>query len=89
MVNILKRIYPQVGIKLEQQVAKCATTAEKQIVVWLFIRKRDKCKGELAQAISELIAKGIKDNQVYFHIPDYLKRAVYYVTEPVDEDENA
>ena len=89
MVNILKRIYPQVGIKLEQQVAKCATTAEKQIVVWLFIRKRDKCKGELAQAISELIAKGIKENQVYFHIPDYLKRAVYYVTEPADEDENA
>ena len=76
-------------IKLEQQVAKCATTAEKQIVVWLFIRKRDKCKGELAQAISELIAKGIKENQVYFHIPDYLKRAVYYVTEPADEDENA
>lgn len=85
MVNILKGIYPDIGEKLQQKVAQCRTVIEKQIRVWLFIRKRDKCKGELAQAISELIAKGIIDHQTYFVIPDYLKRAVYHVTEPLNE----
>lgn len=85
MVDILKRIFPDVGAKLQQRVAQFENVKEKQIIVWLFVRKRDKCKGELAQAIGELITKGAKDKQSYFIIPKYLKDAIYHVTEPISE----
>lgn len=86
IVSILKKLFPLVGTKLEKKVNDCTTTAEKQILVWLFIRKRDNCKGDLAQEIGDLIAKGIKDRKTYFLIPEYLKRSIYYVTEPSSEE---
>lgn len=86
MVSILKKLFPVVGAKLEKKVNDCTTTAEKQILVWLFIRKRDNRKGDLAQEIGDLIAKGIKDRKTYFVIPEYLKRSIYYVTEPSSEE---
>ena len=63
-----------------------SSTIEKQIAVWLFIRKRNKCKADLAQEISELILRGNEEGKEYFCIPEYLKQAVYYVTEPIVEE---
>lgn len=85
MVSILKELFPEVGVELEERVRACTTIAEKQILVWLFVRKRNKCKAELAQAISELIDIGVKDKRTVFYIPEYLKNAIYYVTEPLRE----
>ena len=40
----------------------------------------------LVKEIGDLIAKGIKDRKTYFLIPEYLKRSIYYVTEPSSEE---
>ena len=53
----------------------------------MFIRTRDKCKGAVAQYISQVISdqKKQKDNketiEKEFIIPEYLKDAIYSVTE--------
>ena len=86
IVDILKKLYPSVGTELKNKVDQYSSTIEKQIAVWLFIRKRNKCKADLAQEISELILRGNEEGKEYFCIPEYLKQAVYYVTEPIMEE---
>jgi len=60
---------------------------EKAACVWLFIRARDKCKGAIAQYISQIINKQCEMKKLgeniekEFVIPDYLKDAIYCVTE--------
>ncbi len=60
---------------------------EKAACVWLFIRAREKCKGAIAQYISQIIKKQCEmrkrgeNIEKEFVIPEYLKEAVYCVTE--------
>lgn len=67
--------------------ATLSELSEKAACVWLFIRTRDKCKGAVAQYISQVISdqKKQKDNkktiEKEFIIPEYLKDAIYSVTE--------
>lgn len=87
MVEALKKFYTDLGSKLEEKVASLSQLSEKAACVWLFIRTRDKCKGAVAQYISQVISdqhelrkKGLEIEKE-FTIPDYLKNAIYSVTE--------
>ena len=87
MVEALKICYKDVGLQLEGKIKTLSKLDEKAACVWLFIKTRDKCKGSVAQYISQIISyqyeqkkKGNKiENE--FIIPDYLKDAIYSVTE--------
>ncbi len=87
MVEALKTCYPEKGVELEEKIGALSKLSEKAACVWLFIRARDKCKGKVAQYISQVIADQNvlrKQGQIIekeFAIPDYLKDAVYSVTE--------
>lgn len=87
MIDALKKCYTDLGTKLEAKVAALSQLSEKAVCVWLFIRTRDKCKGAVAQYISQVISnqyelrkKGERIEKE-FTIPDYLKHAIYSVTE--------
>lgn len=87
MIEALKTCYTDLGPKLETKVESLSQLSEKAACVWLFIRTRDKCKGAVAQYISQVIndqhelRKKEEHIQREFIIPDYLKNAIYSVTE--------
>lgn len=87
MIEALKRYYTDLGPKLETKVESLSQLSEKAACVWLFIRTRDKCKGAVAQYISQVISdqhelkKKGEEIQREFVIPGYLKNAIYSVTE--------
>ena len=87
MVEAIKNCYVDLGPKLEEKIATLSELSEKAACVWLFIRTRDKCKGAVAQYISQVISdqKKHKDYkktiEKEFIIPEYLKDAIYSVTE--------
>ena len=87
MVEALKKCYPDLGTKLETKVGTLSQLCERAACVWLFIRTRDKCKGAVAQYISQIISeqhelrKKGQQIQKEFIIPEYLKNAIYSVTE--------
>lgn len=87
LVEAIKSEYSELGSELEQKVNGLHDMNEKAACVWLFIRARDKCKGAIAQYISQVIKKQYdmkKRGDIIekeFLIPDYLKDAVYCVTE--------
>ena len=87
MIEAVKTCYVDLGPQLETRVANLSELNEKAACVWLFIRARDKCKGAVAQYISQVISdqqelrdKGEKVEKE-FVIPEYLKEAIYSVTE--------
>lgn len=87
MVEALKKCYTDLGPKLEAKIGLLSQLSEKAACVWLFIRDRDKCKGAVAQYISQVICdqhelkKKGKQIEKEFVIPEYLKNAIYSVTE--------
>ena len=87
MIEALKKCYTDLGPKLEAKVGLLSQLSEKAACVWLFIRARDKCKGAVAQYISQVICDQYelkkKGEQIEkeFVIPEYLKNAIYSVTE--------
>ena len=86
-IDAIKNEYSQLGPLLEQKVNRLQDINEKAACVWLFIRARDKCKGAIAQYISQIINKQCEMRKMdeiiekEFVIPDYLKDVVYCVTE--------
>ena len=94
MVEALKTCYTELGKKLEKKVKSLTTLNEKATCIWLFIRTRDKCKGMVAQYISQVISdqnklrKQKKKIDKEFIIPEYLKNAIYSVTEQLYDREN-
>ena len=87
MIEALKKCYTDLGPKLESKVGLLSQLSEKAACVWLFIRARDKCKGAVAQYISQVIwdqhelKKKGEQIEKEFVIPEYLKNAIYSVTE--------
>lgn len=87
LVEAIKSEYSELGAILEQKVNSLHDMYEKAACIWLFIRARDKCKGAIAQYISQIIKKQCEMKKrgetvdKEFIIPDYLKDAVYCVTE--------
>jgi len=80
--------FPQVGLSLKTLVENETSVDKKALRIWLFIRARDKWKGQVAQALNRIIKKQNEDicngNKVEkpFCIPTYIARAIYTVTEP-------
>lgn len=87
MIEALKKCYPELGVKLEEKVSGLSHLSEKAACIWLFIRNRDKCKGAVAQYIAQIISdqntlrKKGETIDKEFAIPEYLKNAIYSVTE--------
>lgn len=87
MVEAIKKEYKELGPKLEKKINTLSEIGEKAACVWLFIRTRDKCKGAVAQYISQIIKNQYKMRkngqkiEKEFIFPDYLRNAVYSVTE--------
>lgn len=87
MIEAVKTCYVDLGSKLEEKIETLSKLSEKATCVWLFIRTRDKCKGAVAQYISQVISeqKEQMNNkekiEKKFIIPEYLKDAIYSVTE--------
>lgn len=81
IVAILKQLFKELGKKLEERVMQCSTLEEKRVVIWLFIRRRAKYKAEIAEAVSNLVTIKEDDGSACFLVPEYLKDAIYYVTE--------
>ena len=87
MIEALKKCYTDLGLKLEAKVGLLSQLSEKAACVWLFIRARNKCKGAVAQYISQVICdqhelkKKGEQIEKEFVIPEYLKNAIYSVTE--------
>lgn len=87
MIEALKKCYTDLGPKLEAKVGLLSQLSEKAACVWLFIRARNKCKGAVAQYISQVICdqhelkKKGEQIEKEFVIPEYLKNAIYSVTE--------
>ena len=87
LVKAIKTVYLDIGPRLEQKIKSLSTLDEKAACVWLFIRTRNKCKGAIAQYISQIIREQYEMKkrgetiEKEFTIPVYLKEAVYCVTE--------
>lgn len=87
ILNAIIKEFPIIGPKLKEMV-ECETNAEqKAIRIWLFVRAREKYKGQIAQALSQRINDEIirrrygEDITNPFVVPDYLADAIYAVTE--------
>ncbi len=87
MVEAIKMCYPHLGKNLEEKISSLPSTEEKAACVWLFVRARNKSKGMIAQYISDIIREQTmlrKNGEAIereFDIPEYLRRAIYSVTE--------
>lgn len=86
-IDAIKNEFKKLGPLVEEKVNSLDNLEEKAACIWLFIRAREKCKGAIAQYISQIINKQfeMKNKGEYieneFIIPQYLKNAVYCVTE--------
>ncbi|SNS69969.1 AAA ATPase domain-containing protein [Anaerovirgula multivorans] len=85
--SAIKEEFPIVGKSLSEKLSSLETIDEKAACIWLFIRYRDNSKGALAQRLCnkirkqrENISKGIAVENA-FEVPEYIKRAIFAVTE--------
>ena len=59
MLEVLEEVFPQAGVKLSKVVKKMENGQDKATSICLFIRTRDKYKGEIAQVLAKtLILRG-------------------------------
>lgn len=84
ILNAIVSEFPQVGQKLKDVVDSEVSIENKALRIWLFIRARNTCKGQFAQSLLREIKKFSNGTgySVPFFIPEYIKRAIYSVTEP-------
>lgn len=94
ILDAIKSVFPQVGQSLCQRVDSETNNMNKALMIWLFIRARDKNKGEIAQSLSRIIQKQIDDleNGIKidnpFIVPNYIAHAIYAVTESEEKNHN-
>ena len=83
----IKEEFPIVGKTLGEKLSSLKTNEEKAACIWLFIRYRDSSKGAIAQRLCNIIRKQQEniENGVAvenaFEVPEYIKNAIYAVTE--------
>lgn len=88
LLDAIQCVFPEVGKKLRNLVETEEKHVYKALRIWLFIRARDKRKGEIAQSLCRLLQKEIEDKEKGiekgngFEVPSYIKKAIYAVTEP-------
>lgn len=88
MLEAIEYVFPQAGASLKALVEKEPDPQNSALRIWLFIRMRDKSKGQIAQSLCQIlqtqarnIAAGIKIENPFI-VPPYLARAIFTVTEP-------
>lgn len=87
ILQAIEAEFPQVGKQLKDKVNGSKTYEEKAVCIWLFIQTRNNSKGKVAQALCNLIQeqyKELKKGNVIdnvFTVPNYIKQAIYWVTE--------
>lgn len=90
MLDAIIAEFPQVGASLKTLVDSEESISNKALRIWLFIRARDKSKGQIAQALTQLIKKQNEDMRKGvaienpFVVPTYIAKAIYAVTEAED-----
>lgn len=91
LLDAIAEAFPKVGPKLKEYVNNEPELCKKAIMIWLFVRMRDSSKAQLAQSLSRVIKKQIKDIQsgveieTPFIVPAYICRAIYAVTAPEEK----
>ena len=79
--------FPQAGLLLRTHVENEKTIENKALRIWLFIRTREKSKGQVAQALNQIIKKQNDEKRKNlkvdkpFVVPEYIAKAIYAVTE--------
>jgi putative ATP-dependent endonuclease of OLD family len=87
LLSAIIEAFPNVGPVLKEYVDKEPNLINKAILIWLFVRAREKSKAQIAQALSRIIRKEIKESasgniiEKPFTVPDYIANAIYDVTE--------
>ena len=86
LLQAIETTFPLAGKKLVLDISNM-TPAKKAVCIWLFIRVHNSCKGNLAQALCEIIKKqcdardrGEKIEDL-FEVPEYIRQGIYWVTE--------
>lgn len=80
LLEAIIQAQPVAGNKLAS-VLKNLTDEEKAACIWLYIRERYKYKGEIAQNLAHILKREICAITKPFIVPDYIKKAIYSVTE--------
>ena len=88
LLSAIIEVFPQAGVSLKTSVYEEPVIKNKALMIWLFIRKRDKYKAQIAQSLSRILQKEAADLaagntiETTFVVPEYLAKAIYTVTEP-------
>ena len=94
LLEAIIQAQPVAGKRLASVLAKLHTDEEKAACLWLYIRDRSKYKGEIAQNLARRLKRELttmlwprpESSDICaitkpFIVPDYIKKAVYSVTE--------
>ncbi|MFI3301434.1 MAG: AAA family ATPase [Candidatus Gastranaerophilales bacterium] len=90
MLNIINEIFPTSGPKLKTKIDSLTSLQEKQTCIWLFIRHRDKYKGEIALKLSAKLNQQKESSTngeaetCTFDVPKYIKKSISFVTSQLD-----
>ncbi|MBQ6304137.1 MAG: AAA family ATPase [Clostridiales bacterium] len=55
LLSAIKMEYPEEGVLLEAKIGELNDLKEKAACIWLFVQSRNKCKGSIAQYLSQII----------------------------------
>lgn len=90
MLDAIRKVHPIVGKNLKELVEKESNLDIKALMIWLFIRTREKSKAEIAQELCRALQAQIKAinkgviTEKLFIVPEYIADAIYSVTEPLE-----
>ena len=90
ILEAIVNVFPEVGVSLKTHVDNEPSVESKALKIWLFIRARDRYKGQIAQSLCRILQKQFRDLEVGveiqnpFIVPGYISKAIYSVTEQED-----
>ena len=88
LLDAITEAFPEIGSTLKEYVENEQDSHKKAIMIWLFVRMRGSSKAQIAQSLSRIIKRQVKDIasgvavENPFVVPDYITRAIYSVTVP-------
>lgn len=87
ILDAIKEIFPTAGLDLATTINCENNPRLKAIMIWLFMRKRDKSKAQVAQSLYRIIKKQRQDAESGvpadspFIVPEYISNAIFSITE--------
>lgn len=76
LLSAIAEVHPNAIVDLRTLISQLNTVHEKAAAIWLFVNCHSKSKGQLAQALADLIEQ---DRANSFVVPDYIKNAIEHV----------